>query len=46
VVAAGATTELIGLDGDPLSGLALLGPGGRHLKAVVKRGCFAVDRLT
>jgi len=34
------------LEGDPLADLALLGTDGPHLKAVIKGGSFAVNRLT
>jgi len=45
VVAVGALADLIVLDGDPLADLALLGTDGPHLKAVIKGGSFAVNRL-
>jgi imidazolonepropionase-like amidohydrolase len=45
VVAPGALADLIVLDGDPLKNLALLGTEGPHLRAVIKGGALAVDRL-
>ncbi len=45
VVQPNALADLIVIDGDPLKDLALLGTDGPHLKAVIKGGAFAVDRL-
>ena len=45
VVHPNALADLIVIDGDPLKDLALLGTDGPHLKAVIKGGAFAVDRL-
>jgi imidazolonepropionase-like amidohydrolase len=45
VVAPNAFADLIVIDGDPLKDVALLGIDGAHLRAVVKGGRFAVNRL-
>jgi imidazolonepropionase-like amidohydrolase len=45
VVAPGALADLIVLDGDPMKNLALLGTDGAHLRAVIKGGDFALNRL-
>ncbi|MBI3514147.1 MAG: amidohydrolase family protein [Proteobacteria bacterium] len=45
VVAEGALADLIVLDGDPMRNLGLLGTDGPHLRAVMKGGDFAVNRL-
>jgi imidazolonepropionase-like amidohydrolase len=45
VIAPGAFADLIVIDGDPLQDLSLLGTDGPHLKAVMKAGTLAVNRL-
>jgi imidazolonepropionase-like amidohydrolase len=45
VIAAGAWADLLVVDGDPLSNLALLAEPEKSLLAIVKGGRFVVDRL-
>jgi imidazolonepropionase-like amidohydrolase len=45
VIAAGAYADLLVVDGDPLSNLALLAEPEKSLLAIVKGGRFVVDRL-
>ncbi|MDQ2648699.1 MAG: amidohydrolase family protein [Actinomycetota bacterium] len=46
VVEAGALADLIVVDGDPLADLTLLARPQDSLRAVIRDGAFAIDRLT
>lgn len=46
VVAAGATADLLVVDGDPLRDIAVLGESGRYLDAIMKQGRFFRNRLS
>jgi imidazolonepropionase-like amidohydrolase len=45
VVAPGALADLLVVDGDPLTNLALLAEPEKHLAAIVKGGRFVVNRI-
>ena len=45
VVAPGAYADLIVVDGDPLSDIALLTRQGEHMPVIIKDGAFVKDRL-
>jgi imidazolonepropionase-like amidohydrolase len=45
-IAPGACADIIGLDGDPLSDLRVLGEPERHLKLVIRGGEVVLNRLT
>jgi imidazolonepropionase-like amidohydrolase len=45
VVEAGALADLIVVDGDPLADLSLLAHPQEHLRAVIRDGAFAINRL-
>jgi imidazolonepropionase-like amidohydrolase len=45
VVEAGALADLIIVDGDPLADLSLLARPQEHLRAVMRDGAFAINRL-
>jgi imidazolonepropionase-like amidohydrolase len=45
VIEAGALADLIVVDGDPTADLSLLGRPNEALKAVIRDGAFAIDRL-
>lgn len=45
VVEAGALADLIVVDGDPLADLTIFSKPEQHLKAVIRDGAFAIDRL-
>ena len=45
VIAAGASADMLVVDGDPLADIALLQGDGAHLSAIMARGQFAKNRL-
>jgi imidazolonepropionase-like amidohydrolase len=45
VIEAGALADLIVVDGDPLADLSLLARPQEHLRAVIRDGAFAINRL-
>jgi imidazolonepropionase-like amidohydrolase len=45
VVEPGALADLIVVDGDPLADLTLLARPDEALRAVIRDGAFAIDRL-
>lgn len=45
VIAAGATADLLVVDGNPLDDISLLDGQGEHIIAVMKDGDFAINRL-
>jgi imidazolonepropionase-like amidohydrolase len=45
-IAPGACADIIGVDGDPLSDLRVLGEPERHLKLVIRGGEIVLNRLT
>jgi imidazolonepropionase-like amidohydrolase len=46
VIAAGATADLLVVDGNPLTKLSLLEGQGAHLKAIMKGGRFFKNELS
>ena len=45
VIAAGASADLLVIDGDPLADIALLQGDGAHMAAIMARGQFAKNKL-
>lgn len=45
VIAPGALADVIVVDGDPLADLSILAKPQQHLKAVIRDGAFAINRL-